>query len=83
MTPDQLRAARALLGWSQIQLGLRSGTSEHVVKKFESTGQVASVYGRPDLTDPLASVRATLEGAGIEFTGGDAPGVRLRPATPA
>ncbi len=48
-----------------------------MVKKFESTGQVASVYGRPDLTDPLATVRATLEGAGIEFTDGDAPGVRL------
>ncbi len=67
MTPDQLRAARALLGWSQIQLGLRSDTTRYVVKKFELTGQVASVLRRPDLTDPLAAIRATLEAAGIEF----------------
>ena len=78
MTSEQLRAARGLLGWSQMQLGLRSDTSKHVVKKFELTGQVATVHRRPDLTDPLATVRATLEAAGIEFTDGDAPGVRLR-----
>ena len=79
MTPDQLKAARALLGWSQLQLGLRSNTSTYVTKKFELTGQVASVRGRSDLTDPLATVRATLEAAGIEFIeqDGDA-GVRLR-----
>jgi ribosome-binding protein aMBF1 (putative translation factor) len=78
MTPDQLRAARALLGWSQMQLGLRSDTSKYVVKRFEATGQVASVHGRPDLTDPLAIVRATLEAAGVVFTNGDEPGVKLR-----
>jgi len=82
MTPDQLRAARALLGWSQMQLGLRSDTSRYLVKKFESTGQVASVYGRPDLTEPLATVRATLEAAGIEFTDGNAPGMKLRKPDP-
>ena len=57
---------------------LRSNTSTYVTKKFELTGKVASVQGRPDLTDPLATVRATLEGAGIEFTNGGTPGVRLR-----
>jgi hypothetical protein len=60
------------------RLGLRSDTTRYVVKKFELTGQVASVHRRPDLTDPLATVRPTLEAAGIEFTDGDAPGVRLR-----
>ena len=75
MTPDQLRAARALLGWSQARLGLRSNTSAYVVKKFELTGQVASVYRRPDLTNPLAAIRATLEAAGVEFTNGEALGV--------
>lgn len=74
MTPDQLKAARALLGWSQTQLGLRSNTSQYVVKKFELTGQVASVHGRPDLTDPLATIRATLEAAGVEFTNGKVSG---------
>ncbi len=82
MTPDQLRAARALLGWSQMQLGLRSDTSKYVVKRFEATGQVASVHGRPDLTDPLATVRTTLEAAGVEFTNGGGVGVRLRSSDP-
>ena len=82
MTPEQLRAARVLLGWSQMQLGLRSDTSKHVVKKFELTGQIASVHGRPDLTDPLATVRATLEAAGVEFTDGAPPGVRMRKQNP-
>jgi ribosome-binding protein aMBF1 (putative translation factor) len=78
MTPDQLRAARALLGWSQMQLGLRSDTSIHVVRTFEQTGWVMTVQRRPDLTDPLAAIRAALEAAGVEFTNGDVPGVQLR-----
>ena len=78
MTPEQMKAARALLGWSRMQLGLRSDTSLSVVKAFEQTGRVAFVLRRPDLTDPLAAIRATLEAADIEFTNGDAPGVRLR-----
>jgi ribosome-binding protein aMBF1 (putative translation factor) len=32
MTPDQLRTARALLGWSRRQLSARSGISLNVVK---------------------------------------------------
>ena len=75
MTPDQLRAARALLGWSQGRLGFRSNTSAYVVKKFELTGQVAKVHGRPDLADPLGAIRATLESVGIEFTNGEASGI--------
>lgn len=78
VTPDQVKAARSLLGWSQLQLGLRSDTSVNVVKKFEQNGRAARVQRRPDLTDALAAVRATLEAAGIEFTGGAVPGVRLR-----
>ena len=82
MTPEQLRAARALLGWSQTQLGLRSNTSAYVVKKFEVTGKVAGVHGRPDLTDPLAAIRATLEAAGVKFTNGEALGRAAAEATP-
>ena len=78
MTPDQVKAARALLGWSRMQLGLRSDTSLAVIRAFEQTGRVAFVLRRPDLTDPLAAVRTTLEEAGVEFIEGDAPGVRLR-----
>ena len=82
MTPDQLRAARALLGWSKLQLGLRSDTSLYVVKTFERTGRVALVLRRPNLTDPLAAFRATLEAAGVVFTNGDEPGVKLRKLDP-
>ncbi len=78
MTPNQMKAARALLGWSRMQLGLRSDTSLSVVKTFEQTGRVTIMQRRPNLTDPVAAIRATFEEAGIEFTGGDAPGVRLR-----
>ena len=82
MTPDQLRAARALLGWSQMRLGLRSNTSAYVVKKFELTGQVAKVHGRPDSIDPLAAIRTTLEAAGVEFMNGIASrGVAARLTT--
>ena len=82
MTPEQLRAARALLGWSAVRLGLRSDTSAYLVKKFELTGQVAGVYGRSDLIDPLAAIRATLEAAGIEFTNGGVSGVVAEETTP-
>jgi transcriptional regulator with XRE-family HTH domain len=30
----------------------------------------------------VAAIRAALEAAGVEFTNGDAPGVRLRPPAP-
>ena len=78
MTPTQMKAARTLLGWSRRQLGVRSGTSIHVVQKFERTGQVAKLYGRTERVEPLAAIRATLEAAGVEFIEGDAPGVKLR-----
>ena len=82
MTPDQLRAARALLGWSQTQLGLRSDTSAYVMKKFELTGQAAKVHGRPDLIDPLTTIRATLEAAGVKFTNGEVSGAAAAETTP-
>ena len=78
MTPDQVRAARNLLGWSRTQLGVRSNTSIHVVQTFERTGQAAKLYGRTEQVDTIAAIRATLEAAGIEFTNGEVPGTRLR-----
>ena len=47
--PDQLKAARALLGWTRLQLALRSATSEHIVSRYEKRGQVAGRYGQPEL----------------------------------
>jgi hypothetical protein len=34
---------------------------------------------RTPLAANLAAIRTALEAAGVEFTNGDAPGVRLRP----
>jgi len=78
MTPDQMKAARRLLGWSKMQLSLRSDTSVYVVTTYEKTGRVALVQRWLDLTDSVAAIRTTLEEAGIEFTGRDAPGVQMR-----
>ena len=80
MTPDQMKVARLLLGWNQTLLGARSGTSVHTVRTFEWSGQTAKLYGRTDQVDAVAVIRATLEVAGIEFTDGDEPGVKLRKA---
>ena len=40
------------------------------------------VQGLAANVDALAAVQATIEAAGIEFLGGDAPGVRLHPKMP-
>jgi len=84
VTPDQLKAARALLGWSVVRVAAWSGTSAQMVSTFEKTGRIASmnIPGRPVPVDAVAAVRTTLEAAGIEFTNGDAPGVKLRKADP-
>ena len=78
MTPYQLKAARALLGWSRLRLAIRSATSDHIVTTYEKTGQVAGQYDQANRGNPIAAIRATLEAAGIEFTTGRTPGARVR-----
>ena len=73
MTPAQSRAARGLLKWSQEDLALEAAVSVVTVRNFEnkkSSPQRAS----------LEVMRRALEAAGIEFTNGDEPGVKLRKA---
>jgi transcriptional regulator with XRE-family HTH domain len=79
VTPDQLKAARALLGWSFDRLAARSGTTAQLVSTFEKTGRMMSVTAPRRMVpiDAVAAVRTTLEQAGIDFTDGDAPGVRI------
>jgi hypothetical protein len=82
VTPDQCREARRLLGWSVDRLGAISGTSAFLVLAFEESGHLP---GSRDPIQPgtgLAAVRSALEAAGVEFTNGDSPGVRLRRAEP-
>ncbi len=78
MTPAQLRAARDLLGWGVQKLAGRSDTTCNLIRIYERSGRVAATYGRMCLGDPLLAIRTALEAAGVEFTNGDAPGVRLR-----
>ena len=80
MTSDQLRAARALLGWSFERLAARSGTSVAMATVFEQTGRVVPISSRNRTVpvDAVVAIRATLEEAGIEFTDEDAPRARLR-----
>jgi transcriptional regulator with XRE-family HTH domain len=73
ITVEQFRAARALLDWSRSELARRAGQSPSTVKRVEG---VASEPVSPEARQKL---QATLEAAGVEFTNGDAPGVRLHP----
>jgi hypothetical protein len=68
-----IRAARALLRWSQGDLSKRSRVALGTVKRME--GFDGPVGAR---TDTLAKITATLERAGVEFLNNDRPGVRLR-----
>jgi transcriptional regulator with XRE-family HTH domain len=70
MTPDQSRAARGLLDWSQAELAARSNLSESTVRDFEKRRRIPSINN-------LAAIRRALEAAGVEFIDGDQPGVRL------
>lgn len=76
ITPAQIRAARALLGWKQTDLAERSGVSEISIKNIERSA-----------TDPRSSTLGALErafnDAGLVFldpgdTRDGGPGVRFR-----
>ena len=71
MTPDQCLGARELLGWSRARLAGRAGCSDAAIRFFE-TGQHKGIL------PTYQSIRTALEAAGVEFIGGDAPGVCLR-----
>lgn len=71
-TSDQLRAARALLGLSQPEVASAAGVSSMTVKRAEGSGRPAAS------AEAMKIVQAALEAAGVEFTNGDQPGVRLR-----
>lgn len=71
----QIKAARALLGWSQETLATRSGVSIPTIKRLEAID--GALGGRPETGEKL---RITLENGGIQFLdeNGGGSGVRLR-----
>ena len=74
MRPEQLRAARSLLGVSQADVATAAGLSVPTVKRLES--------GKgPNVTDEArARLETALQAAGVIFIdeNGEGPGVRLR-----
>ena len=80
ITAEQIRAARSVLGWTNVELALKSGVGSATLKRYEA------VSGVPlSRKDNLARIKAAFEAAGIEFIGtpDDAPGIRIhRPKSP-
>jgi transcriptional regulator with XRE-family HTH domain len=72
----QIRAGRALLGWSQLELAEAASVGVATVRRLEAAetqirGSVESVW----------KIQQALEAAGVEFIreeGGKGPGVRLK-----
>ena len=58
----QVKAARALLGWSQGQLAQASGISEPTIKRLEAAD--GDIGGRADTSE---AIRHAIEAAGVEF----------------
>jgi transcriptional regulator with XRE-family HTH domain len=71
----QIKAARALLNWSQEQLAAASGVSFPTIKRLEA--QDGPLGGREQTIERILS---TIQAAGIEFIdeNGGGAGVRLR-----
>jgi transcriptional regulator with XRE-family HTH domain len=70
--PEQCRAARALLGWSQADLAEKAKVAKQTLVDFERGARTP--YDRT-----LEAIKAAIEKAGVEFIAenGGGPGVRL------
>jgi transcriptional regulator with XRE-family HTH domain len=79
----ELRAARALLGWSQLDLAEAASVGVATVRRLETAGP--RIKGN---VETVWKIQRALENAGIEFLQpepGRGPGVRLKhipPSTP-
>jgi transcriptional regulator with XRE-family HTH domain len=75
VTTRQVKAARALLDWSQAELASASGLSAPTIKRIEAKS--GDIGGR---ADTAARIVAALESAGVEFISenGGGVGVRMR-----
>jgi hypothetical protein len=73
VTGRQIAAARTLLGMNQPELAARARISLPTLKRME-----ASPSDAVGMVNNVGSVRMALEAAGVEFTNGEQPGVRLK-----
>ncbi len=71
LTAAQCRMARSALRWTVQQLADRARVNRNTITSFEL-----------ERTEPnpatLTVIRQAFDAAGVEFTNGDQPGVRLR-----
>jgi DNA-binding XRE family transcriptional regulator len=75
LTSEQIRGARAMLRMEQRELAASAGISLETVKRIErSPGPISALVATAE------KIQQALEQAGIEFTNGGQPGVRLRKA---
>ena len=74
LTVEQMRMARAALGWSFEAMAEQCGVSSRTLRRIESEDGLQKATNAN-----LRLIRETLQAAGIEFIGdaGDGPGVRL------
>lgn len=74
MSPDQCRAARGLLKWTQPRLASASGIGLSTINRYENET-------RPPRDLVINRLQSTLEQAGIQFifrSAGGGQGVRLK-----
>ena len=78
LSSAQIRAARALLRWSAVDLARQSSLGVNTIRRAEVAEEGTSLTTANEL-----AIRRALEAAGVEFTNGDQPGVRLTEAAAA
>ena len=73
ITPEQIRAARAMAGLSQDEVASKVGLSSKTIRRAETVANSVSEQA-------IAAIRAALETAGVEFIAenGGGAGVRLK-----
>jgi transcriptional regulator with XRE-family HTH domain len=75
MKAIQLRMARAAVGWGVRELAEKAGVTANTVSRIEN--------GADAKQSTVDRLQRALEAAGVEFTNGDQPGVRLAKTTAA
>ena len=75
ISTQQIKAARMLLSWDQVELARRASVGVATLRRIEANqGEAVGGLGT------VAKIVSALEGAGIEFLGApnNMPGVRLK-----
>lgn len=69
---QQIKAARALLGWAQNDLALKSGVAISTIRRLEGMpGPICAHF------ETIKNLRRAFEEAGLRLEGEPHPGVRL------